>query len=397
MKRILIVSPYEEIPIKKTCLERSGRISNIFLERGYEVVWFSSSFDHQIKKRKVWNQKDSSNIKVEIIKTIPYFKNISLLRIISNFILGINLFIRLRKYKNSDYIYSTVPILETSYFAAIFASKNNIPLIIDYRDLWPEIFTNYIKAPNWVKNIILSPFYSMKKYILKKAKYLTSISEKMLELIREKNINAEDFVLYHHFDGPAKEDSLNLTTKFKSLNLDNELKTRIIFAGSFSNRHDFQTIINVIEKFQNIDLIIAGDGEQDLSKFSKLNNVKLVGQLNKEELHFLYSKCNFSFLPYPNDLDLNRSIPRKFSEYMYFGLPVISTNLKFLSKIIHQRNIGFTYEHKNKKELERIFTKITMIKKHDQDMSNLIRNCKKTYNQLFSLKVFKEKIAKHIP
>ena len=92
-----------EIDDKNVRLHRAGKIAKFLSEnKSKKVKLFTSTFDH-VKKENRFKEnkiiKINNNLETHFLKTIPYKKNISIIRLISNFFLGVRLYFYLKKQK----------------------------------------------------------------------------------------------------------------------------------------------------------------------------------------------------------------------------------------------------------------------------------------------------------
>ena len=85
MKRVWLITSGEPMPSNENRLHRTGMLSKLLAEKGYEVVWFTTTFDHQTKV-----YVENTNVKKNVSKNLslfflhsetPYYKNISLKRL----------------------------------------------------------------------------------------------------------------------------------------------------------------------------------------------------------------------------------------------------------------------------------------------------------------------------
>ena len=74
------------------------------------------------------------------LRTIPYKKNICVRRLLVTFSRIKIIFGSKKTKEKPDLIYVSFPPIETSLAAVVYAKINKIKIIIDVRDLWPEIF-----------------------------------------------------------------------------------------------------------------------------------------------------------------------------------------------------------------------------------------------------------------
>ena len=87
-----------------------------------------------------------------------YYKNVSLKRIISHRVFAKNVLEYVKKIKKPDIIYCVVPSLDVADLITAYANKNNIKVIVDIQDLWPEAYKMVINIPV-ISDLI---FYPMK-------------------------------------------------------------------------------------------------------------------------------------------------------------------------------------------------------------------------------------------
>ena len=132
----------------KQRLMRMGILSNQLSKKGHEVVWWTSTFDHYNRKHRFKeDQEVSVNDKylIKYLKGCGYKNNVSLSRIIDNNLVA-------KRFKNKakkallkpDIILSSIPTAELSLEAVKFGKKNNIPVVLDIRDMWPDVFLDVL-------------------------------------------------------------------------------------------------------------------------------------------------------------------------------------------------------------------------------------------------------------
>ena len=99
---------------------RAINLANSFLERGHNVVIFSSAFYHQKKSfRKIssyYEMINSNNLKTILLSSCGYKKNIGFMRLFDHFLLGFNLyrFLLSQKLPRPDCVFIGYPPIETA-------------------------------------------------------------------------------------------------------------------------------------------------------------------------------------------------------------------------------------------------------------------------------------------
>lgn len=386
-----------EIDDENVRLHRAGKIAKFLSEKKLKKVkLFTSTFDHvkkinRFKENKVI--KNNNNLETHFLKTIPYKKNISIIRLISNFFLGIRLYFYLKKFKEQpDLIFIAFPPIETSLACILFSKKRGIKTIIDVRDLWPEVFvegfSKYLKS---ILKYFLLPYRIMTKYVFKNTFSLMSISKKMLNwsqnYAKRNKIFNDNFVPFSYID-PSKfkvnETDTIIDLKKKIFN-----KFNITLIGNVTKTIKFNDIYDAASKLKNneeIKFVICGAGdnlEQTKLKCQHLKNIIFTGWINQNEIQFILRNTKIGLIPYRNDVNLSNAMPNKFSEYMSFGIPILTSLSGSVLEILNKEKIGIQYSS----DTSDLYNKILDLYNNESLFNEYSKNSKNLF-----LKSFEESI-----
>lgn len=368
--------------------QRLFRLSElaIYLEKNnHRVSMFFSSFDHFKKKqREAVSNKDSS-IKNYMVKTIGYQSHVSLQRAISHYLYASRLRRLIKNLELPDIVVVSVPNIDSAHVLANYCISNNIPYIVDVRDMWPDIINISVKG---FKKILISPYYHYLNYKLKRilfgASSIVASSPKYLDWAKEK-APLKQYQLSEVIYFGAK---VNYSYSIKS----EDNRIRIIFAGTISRQFDFDKVLDAAEKLlehQEIEFILLGDGDQYpylVEKSKKLENVRLTGWLDGEELRNLLSEGFLGLLPYKENINFTSNVTNKFSEYLSYGIPQLIGVSGLMTQLVLEHNIGFHY-HDGKELAELILHLI-----HDQELYNrMVENSKKLFEKEFKIDVVNDR------
>lgn len=317
-------------------------------------VW-TSNFYHQ---KKVFFTETNQNF--IITNSIGYKKNISIRRFFDNFLLAFSTFNALKKFnfKKNDIIVCAFPIPEISFAVTFFAKSKNIPVIIDLRDLWPQVFYNLTNNKFILFFLKLIFLYQeiINKYVFKNSKAIFSITDQFmnygLKYARRKK-NKFDSIFYLAYTNP-KNTKLPINNKF------NFPKNKIIisFFGVISKKKfDFTSLFSVVEQLskKNIHFLICGDGD-DLDEFRNLNikNLEFLGWLNQDEICYVAENSDYGLAHYKPTIDFQSSIPNKIIEYLSYGLPIIHCLKGYTKNFLSSLNIDHYYEYNDLKSLKSV-------------------------------------------
>lgn len=140
-------------------LDRAAYIAALLSEAGYHVDVITSAFQHWGKSHR--NTSDHAYIElpynVVFIDEPGYKKNIDPSRIWSHHVYNRNLRAYLKEQSGYyDAVWSHIPPNNIAATAATFARSEEIPLIVDVNDLWPEAMRMVIDIPV-ISDIAFSP------------------------------------------------------------------------------------------------------------------------------------------------------------------------------------------------------------------------------------------------
>ena len=122
-------------------LMRNGLLANMLVSRGHSVVWWGSNFYHSEKIVLSKSYKEvqiNPNYQINLLKGCPYKKNVSLHRLLHHKLVTDSFKLKANKADKPDLIVVSIPLHGIAFEAVKMAQKENIPILIDVRDPWPD-------------------------------------------------------------------------------------------------------------------------------------------------------------------------------------------------------------------------------------------------------------------
>lgn len=358
---IWIISEGEPVPPYTSSgrLMRAGLFATKFSELGSEVIWWCSTYAHY-EKRYLFNENTvqhvSDNLKIMMLHSRNgYSNNISIKRILYSKDLANEFREKAKLFKKPDIIYCSWPLIDLCYEAVKYGELNDIPVVLDIRDLWPDIFIqpfSKILQPA-VKFLVDFIFKKNVTYVMKNATSVIAVVPEFLKFAEkyDRVLKQEDHVVFLSYDKtPESENEIIKAKEFwKNFGL-SENQCIVSFIGTISNRVcDFDTLVEAakLSNDTSIKFVFCGTGNylEELTKqCASLENVILPGYRNKAELQELLKMSTYGLLSYRNTEDFIDHLPNKVGEYLSEGL-IIPTSLKGASKrLIEEKECGFYYD-----------------------------------------------------
>ena len=342
-------------------LLRIGILADILQDQGHEVVWWTSSFDH-VGKKKRYQQSTrvivKKNYYIQYLKCFGYKKNISLSRFIDNQVVS-KQFNKVAKEdkKKPDIILTSVPSIELSQMVLKYAKKNKIPVVLDIRDLWPDVFTELLpKSLSWLVNILTIPMRKKLVDICSNATAISGITDDFVKWgirhsKRERNDKDIYFPMAYIKAELSNEKKLEANSFWTNHGVENKNTLNIVFIGTFTNSFEFDTIFSAAKILQNQKVparfIFCGIGakEKEIKKSCEsLNNCIFAGWINAAQIKTILELSDVGLAPYINTENYIDNIPNKPAEYLSESLVIATTLTKGkLHELIYKKNCGFSY------------------------------------------------------
>ena len=155
--RVWLITVGEPLPIdgNNDRLHRTGMLAKLLVQKGHKVVWWTSTFDH-IRKIHRFNSdstiNESNNFKIKLLYSIGYKKSVSIFRFANNYLIGCKFYKYAQEELRPTIILSSLPTLKLSLASVKYGNKKGVPVVLDIRDMWPDMFLDYV--PSLAKRIL---------------------------------------------------------------------------------------------------------------------------------------------------------------------------------------------------------------------------------------------------
>lgn len=352
----------EPLPIDgKVRLHRTGILAEILADEGHEVTYWTSTFSHALKKQRYQNThilQLRENYKVVLLHARGYQKNVSMARMLHHRNAAKQFAQQVQKAQPPDIIFCAFPIAEMITECLRYAKPRKIPVVVDVRDHWPDIFLAL--APKRLQPLVrlmLQPAFRTNRRIFSAATALTGISKKQLSwglAYAGRPQQTFDQVFYHGYPqltvtevekGKAQE-----ALKAYGIHPDQFI---CCFFGAISRQFDLETVICAarelhMQGLQGLKFVLCGSGSH-LEYYRKLANelpsIVFPGWVNQAEIITLMEWAQIGLAPYKAEDSM--AIPNKPIEYLSGGLPILSSLPGELEEILSENQCGLTYEPHN--------------------------------------------------
>jgi glycosyltransferase involved in cell wall biosynthesis len=396
---IWLITVGEPLPTDDTNdrLHRVGLLANYLIERGHQVVWWTSTFNHSRKKHRFNSDtfiKLHNNYRINLLYSIGYKNNVSIHRIMNHYSIA-NKFLRLAKLeKNPDIILCSLPTLELSLAATQYGGKKGVPVVLDIRDLWPDCFLDLV--PGWGKKfarLLLYPWFKKVRFACSNAMAIIGITPAFVDwglryANRTRTSMDMDFPFGYTATKPNEEAISIAKKRWEYYGIkDDSSKFICCFFGAISRQFDLETVIDAARRLKrkndSFKFILCGSGDK-LAYYKSLSidceNVIFPGWVEAADIWTLMRMSKVGLAPYKNNENFTMNIPNKPIEYFSAGLPVLSSLKGFLNDLLMSHDCGITYRSGNADDLAE---SLIYLYAHHERLRDMSTNAYELYKNKF--------------
>ena len=401
--RIWLINEGENLPgdDNNPRLQRMGLLAyEVSKIEGTEVVWWQSTFNHYQKKFR--GQEDKTvqlkhNLKLIMLHSYGYQKNVSVRRMAHEMKTARKFYKQGEHQPLPDVMVVAMPTIAQAHFVVKFGRKHNIPVLVDLRDLNPDVFVSpFTGIVKQCVKLGIKPLQWMLGNALKHADGLIGTTEPYLNwglnyARRSRGENDRVFFVSYPDNGIAT--SLSEGSRWAKYQ---DYKGIICcFFGQFGKLVDFDTVIDAAEICQKngveAKFLLCGKGElleyyQNKVNEKELNNVDLPGWVNKTDIADIGFISDVGLMAYKNDDNFNMQMPNKFSEYLSLGLAIMLQPTGVMEKVIADNNCGVRYQ-----SAQDLYEAVKTLSEDREKLEQFKKNSRLLFEREFSVeKVYKE-------
>lgn len=256
-------------------------------------------------------------------------------RLLKELLCGGELFFKVLLTNHSYYLFSSPPFF-IALLGATAALIKKKPYLFDIRDLYPQIYASYglVKQNSPLYRILLK----WTSHIYNNSHAVTTVTKSLVKRVEDQSTK-KTILIRNGYD----DDVIQSHSKYKNFSC--------IYHGNLGQFQRIDLILELAKKLPDIDFYIAGDGPKKNLLNSPPKNIKYVGQIDREEVLDLLSKCHLG-LSFLDDVEVgHESFPVKIYEYIGVGIPSIVTPIGEASRELSENKIGKGFKTNQVKQI----------------------------------------------
>lgn len=399
MKHILIVDHFSQTP-DEPGNNRFIYLANMLCDNGFSVEIVTTDFSHKNKKTRIPNKNELLKLpyKFQMLPEPGYSKNVSLKRFYSHYIFGKNLKKYLTTIKKPDLIYIAVPSLDVGIVCANYCKENNVPLVTDIQDLWPEAFKLIFNIP-LISDIIFFPMMNAENKIYRESKRIIAVSETYKERgLKNCILDKKGMCIYLGTDLSEFDKYCKTIKIIKPID-----ECWITYVGTLGMSYNIEIIISALNNLEpsilkNVVFKVLGDGPQmnQFMTFAKNKNIRVdfLGRINYSNMvAYLY---NSDIAVNPIVKGAAQSIINKHADYAAAGLPIVNTQeCDEYRNLILKYNCGINCKVDSIEEVTKALKKLILNKNLRKEMGkNSRKMAEERFNRSHTYKLIVKEIER---
>ncbi len=358
---VVIANPFDRLPWESKRRGRYGQLSAELGRRGHRVTWLTADFHHATKRYREYRYAVSGpqGVQIVLLHVPPYPGNICIQRLVSHWCYARAVSRALRELNTScrvDLVLASIPPIGSARAAMDFASEVGIFGVVDIQDAWPKVLELAFSQPLRVlaRTALLAASRRDAASAVDLAQALVAVSPEYLayaKSLRSARVGLPEAVFPLGFDAaqvypppqacPASSGSLTAA-----------------YIGNFGRFYDLDTVIRAagICAPRGIRVTLIGDGPtyghvKELAAKLGIGNVDFRGRMRFENAVPLLMSSHVGLIPITADWPPNT--PNKAFDYMFMGLPIISSIGGSFRATLQSAGFGLSYDPGDAESLAR--------------------------------------------
>lgn len=352
---------------------RTGMMARALIERGHEVTWWKSTFEHVSKthcRDGAGFEEVAPGLTVGWLHSRGYRRHVSLARALDHREVGKHFAKVAPSRPAPDVIVCSYPIPELALAGVRFANRRGIPVVLDIRDWWPDALTYTLpRVLRPVADVLLTPYARLGRAACRGATAITGITPAFVDwglarAGRQRNGRDRDFP--HGYDIPAvsETDAAAARAYWNELGVpDDKSRPTVVFIGSISRTFDFAPVLAAARLHgssgDSAVFVLCGDGDRLQAVrglAAGLSNVVFSGRwVGPAAIQELLRRATVGLVPLPDRPDFLATINNKTVEYLSAGLPiVVSPENSWVGHLAAEHGFGVCWNGRDARELAQV-------------------------------------------
>jgi glycosyltransferase involved in cell wall biosynthesis len=311
----------------------------------------------------------NDHLQIKLIHAVSYSSNVSVRRLINHFITGRKFYESAKEEPRPDIILSSLPTIELCWYAARYGQEMAVPVVIDVRDLWPDLFLDlFSPKAGWCARQLLYPYFKAARTACSNATAITGLTDAFVDWgvnnAGRQRTELDRVFPMGYTEKVPRENAMAEATAFWNKHGVFCGKEEFIscFFGTIGRQFDLETVIRAAAQLNTLRpgrfrFVLCGNGD-NLAYYQNLagdcKNIFFPGWIDAPKIWTLMRLSTVGLAPYNNTMNFIMNLANKPIEYLSAGLPIVSGLQGVLQHILAKNDCGVTYRPGSSDDLVRI-------------------------------------------
>ena len=363
---------------------RSGLMSLTLSERGHDVVFWGSQFDHMRKRfRDAESDRliapgDSGDPHLVLLSSPGYRRNIGVRRFWDHNRLAAQFRALAPRLERPDAILAGYPTVDLACAAVDFGRAHDVPVVLDVSDLWPDIIYDWlnrkIRRLGVRTNGLLFTYERMARRSFANADAVIAVSQGMLDWaitrFGQSPKRIETDRVFHQSKRFVKVEGKERRAEidaWRERGVDFSVaKTRLVWAGTMTPNSDATALLAALEQVPDrqreaMQVIICGTGglaDRIAQMARDLEYVIYAGWVGHATLSVLLEESHIGLMCYLDRFDFQASVPTKVADYCAAGLRILTNLTGEIARLTKGTDVLIHYPTGDSGALARVLVEI---------------------------------------
>ena len=265
-----------------------------------------------------------------------------------------------------DVIVGALPTIELCDACVSYGVGRGIPVVLDMRDMWPDIFVDTVPRPlRPVGRLLLRPWFKQAHRACSGATAIIGITEEFVDWGvrrggRRRGPLDRAFPITYQASAPPADKLAEAESYWDDLGIrKGEPGFTVCYFGSIGAQLDLTHVIEaariLVQRGRQVRFVLCGRGQR-LEEYRRqaqgLGSVILPGWVDRAQIWSLMRRSSVGLDPLPDRYDFLATINNKAVEYLSAGLPIVSSPRRgTLSDFLAREFCGWGYRDGSAEEL----------------------------------------------
>ena len=351
--RFWLIKVGEQLPVNGEARKlRTGILAAELAARGHEVIWWTSAFNH-FKKEWTFDEDTSisaDGVRIRAERGLGYSKNVSLRRFADHRVLARKFGAWAASNPRPDAIVVAYPPHDLADEVVAFAKRASVPVILDVRDKWPDIFVDVLPARvRPAGRLALATEFRRRDRAFRDADVLVSMTRPLLTWAQNCGGGVPSMLDQVFYLGAYRDATATVPAAAESVVRDLSQRRMVVtFMGQFEKYSNPSIAIEAARQLQDLTdltVVLAGDGSLAPKLHESahgLSNVVFTGWLDSPAMTAVLRASHLGLVTSGRGND-DEFLPNKVFNYLSEGVPIASVFGGELRELIDEYGIGFNY------------------------------------------------------